>query len=183
MRGRRWDANLRSAVGRPGGAAVHERPLPTLGRRDRVPLVDNSVDVVGHVDLIRFFQGTLDELVLEEAVVLRSLKLVLDKAGVDEVDKLKAEVLPVLARIEARGIAVNDLLKLLKHRVPLRVGKLASGHFDESDSEGPDVGSDVVAFGPLRVDPLRRHVRPAAGVASLGDRVNKLQQKIGYFRN
>ena len=117
MRGRRWDAALRSAVARPGGAAVHVGAFSALGSGDRVPLVDDSVDVVRHVDRIGLSQGTLDELVLEEAVVLRPLELVLDKAGVDEVDELKAEVL-VLARIQARGIAVNYLLQLLEHRVP-----------------------------------------------------------------
>jgi len=36
----------------PRGAAIHERPLSALGCRDGVPLVDNPVDVIGHVDRV-----------------------------------------------------------------------------------------------------------------------------------
>lgn len=41
-------------------------------------------------------------------------------------------------------------------------------------TERPHVRPDVVSLGPLRVDPLGRHVGPAARVARLGDRVDQL---------
>jgi hypothetical protein len=97
-----------SDVGRPRRAAVHERSLP-IRRWHGVPLIDDTVDVVGNVDGIRLALRPPDERMLEQSVVLRPLEFVLDEAGVDKVDEFDAEALAVLARIQAGRITVNHL--------------------------------------------------------------------------
>jgi hypothetical protein len=80
---------------------------------------------------------------LQKPVVLRPLKLVLDEAGVDKADKLEAEIFPVFPRVQTGRITVDNLLKLLEHRVPLRIRETAGGHLDQCDPEGPNVRPDV----------------------------------------
>lgn len=72
---------------------------------------------------------------LEQFVILGSLLLVFDEAGVDKVCELVRVVPAVVARIKAWWITMHDLLKLIEDRVPFGVGKLACGYLDESDTQ------------------------------------------------
>jgi len=114
--------------------------------------------------------------VLEKPVVLGSLQLVLNEAGVDKVDEFEAELFPILSRIQARRIAMDNLLQLLEHGVPFWVREPTGGHLNEGYPERPDIGPDVVAFGALRVDSFRRHVGPTSGVSCLCDGIDELKQ-------
>ena len=138
-------------------------------------IIQYFVDILGRVKHV--VGALVDEGLLQEFRVLGPLRLVLLQAQVDKVDKLFRKLIAVVGDRtigELGRAAVHHLRQLLKHRVPLGIGKFAGGQLDQRDAQRPHVRPDVVAFGAGRVDALGRHVRPTAGVPGLGNAVDQL---------
>ena len=111
---------------------VHWLGVLVLHALARLVPLEDEIDVLCDVDPLRV--GPEDELVAEEAGVLGPLRLVLDQARVDKIDKLDGEELPIRLGVEAGRVAMHDLLQLLEDRVPLWVGEAPGGQLDEGDA-------------------------------------------------
>lgn len=72
-------------------------------------------------------------------------------------------------RRQQRRVVADDARQHLKVGLAVAVGRVAGGQFDQRDAQRPHVGADVVVRmrRVRRLDPLRRHVRRAAGAPRL----------------